>query len=88
MKQSLSEALLEMHFHSALVGYYSNMFGANFLSLYKPTPQREAWVGFDQGWTCSDLTNDQLFEEIKESISREENTSIDSISAIFCSSKP
>ncbi|MBD2296857.1 hypothetical protein H6G06_26120 [Anabaena sphaerica FACHB-251] len=42
-----------MHFHRAIVKNYEKRFGAKFLRLLKPSPQKEAWVGFDQGWTKS-----------------------------------
>lgn len=56
MSHWLPESLLEMHFHSALIAFYGAKYGGKFLKLYKPVPQKEAWVGFDQGWTHSDLT--------------------------------
>lgn len=68
MSNSLPESLLEMHFHSALIQHYVDTYKAKFLKLYKPVPQKEAWVGFDQGWTRSDLTEAELFEELKGTI--------------------
>lgn len=68
MSHWLPESLLEMHFHRALIDYYADRFGAKFLRLYKPVPQKEAWVGFDQGWTRSSLTERELFEALKVTI--------------------
>jgi len=68
LSEWISESLLEMHFHRALVDYFSNLYGAKFLKILKPTPQKEAWVGFDQGWTKSDLTNEELFNELRQTI--------------------
>src|SRR5258705_6436253 len=65
MSDWLPESLLEMHFHSALIQHYAKKFGAKFLRLYKPVPQKEAWLGFDQGWTRSNLTEEELFEALK-----------------------
>lgn len=76
MSDWLPESLLEMHFHSALINYYTTRFGATFLRLYKPVPQKEAWVGFDQAWTRSNLTEEELFEALKDAI-RMSATSVD-----------
>jgi hypothetical protein len=46
----ITEALLEMHFHRAMVECFSRVFGARFLRLLKPSSQREVWIDFDQGW--------------------------------------
>jgi len=62
------EALLEMHFHSAIISHFSNLYGANFLKLLKPSPQQEAWVGFDQGWVNTSVTTSQLFNDLQTAI--------------------
>lgn len=76
MSDWLPESLLEMHFHSALINFYASRFGATFLKLYKPVLQKEMWVGFDQGWTSSNLTEEELFEALKSAI-RTSGTSVD-----------
>ncbi|WP_157817974.1 hypothetical protein [Candidatus Thiodictyon syntrophicum] len=68
MSHWLPESLIEMHFHSALISYYSKKFSGKFIRLYKPVPQKEAWVGFDQGWTSSDLSELELFASLKAAI--------------------
>lgn len=68
MPEIVNEALLEMHFHSALVEKFSETYGAKFLKLLKPSPQQEAWIGFDQGWARTSLTSHELFQELKETI--------------------
>lgn len=65
----LPESLLEMHFHRAIVKQYEKRFGAKFLRLLKPSPQKEVWVGFDQGWTKSDLSQQDLFMQLRSTIS-------------------
>jgi hypothetical protein len=68
MAHWLPESLLEMHFHSALIAYYAKKFKGKFIRLYKPVPQKEAWVGFDQAWTSSDLSESELFNNLKAAI--------------------
>ncbi|MBD2213648.1 hypothetical protein H6G27_27845 [Nostoc linckia FACHB-104] len=65
----LPESLLEMHFHRAIIKRYEKRFGAKFLRLLKPSPQKEAWVGFDQGWTKSDLSEQDLFTQLSSAVS-------------------
>lgn len=69
MANEMAEALLEMHYHKVVIDSFRSIFGANFVKLYKPTQQREAWVGFDQAWTRSDLTQDELFDELRSAVS-------------------
>lgn len=65
----LPESLLKMHFHRAIIKNYEKRFGVKFLRLLKPSPQKEAWVGFDQGWTKSDLPEQELFKQLSSAIS-------------------
>lgn len=69
----LPESLLEMHFHRAIIKKYEKKFGIKFLRLLKPSLQREAWVGFDQGWTKSDLSEQDLFNQLRSVISTGRN---------------
>lgn len=63
----VTEALLEMHFHAALMNLLRDHFGARFLRLLKPSTQKETFVGFDQGWVRSPSTD--LISEIRQYIS-------------------
>jgi len=72
MSREISEALLEMHFHKPLVEFFEHLHGAKAIKLFKPTAQKENWVGFDQAWTRSNLTQEKLFEELKDAIKNEE----------------
>lgn len=67
--EDITETLLEMHFHRAIVKTFEETFGAKFLRLLKPSTQSEVWVGFDQGWTHTTLTNADLFDQLKDTIS-------------------
>jgi hypothetical protein len=64
----ITEALLEMHFHSSLVELFSSTFGKKFLRLLKPSPQNERWVGFDQGWIHTSLSMNEFFNDLKSAI--------------------
>jgi hypothetical protein len=68
MSEIVTEALLEMHFHSALVNHFKTKYGGKFLRLLKPSPQQEAWVGFDQGYARTSLTTRELFSELRGAI--------------------
>ena len=68
MTEIVTEALIEMHFHSALVQKFQTDYGANFLKLLKPSPQQEAWVGFDQSWALTSLSTGELFQELRTAI--------------------
>jgi hypothetical protein len=66
--EDVTETLLEMHFHRAIVKCFEDTFGAKFLRLLKPSTKSEAWVGFDQGWTRTTLTIAELFDQLKATI--------------------
>ncbi|MGA2468014.1 MAG: hypothetical protein ABSH06_27175 [Thermodesulfobacteriota bacterium] len=68
MNDIITEALLEIHFHRAIVDYFTTIYGANFLRLLKPSPQQEAWVGFDQGWVRTSVTTGELLDHLKDAI--------------------
>ncbi len=74
MSDYISEALLEMHFHGALKELFQRYYGARILKLYKPTPQQEKWVGFDQAWVKTDLSHQQLETELRGAISNQSTT--------------
>ncbi len=69
MDGDVVEALLEMHYHPAIVQMFAQTFGASFLRLFKPSTSTEAWVGFDQGWVAApSLTTQQLYERLGQAI--------------------
>ncbi|MFX0198020.1 MAG: hypothetical protein ACFFCW_18020 [Candidatus Hodarchaeota archaeon] len=68
MSDIITEALLEMHFHRAIIQHFESIYGANFLRLLKPSSQQEAWVGFDQGWIHTTLSNQELFDELRQAV--------------------
>lgn len=74
LANKIGEALLEMYFFKPLIEYYSNTYGAKFLNIHKPSPQDEVWIGYDQGWTHSSLSQEQLLNKLKEAIQNKATT--------------
>ena len=68
MALEINEALMEMHFHHAIVEHFRTTFGAHFLRLFKPTQRRESWIGFDQAWARTELSQAQLFERLRNAV--------------------
>jgi len=67
MADIITEALLEMHYHRGMIDLFQGVFGARMLKLLKPSPQQEAWVGFDQGWAATSLSTADLFASLRQS---------------------
>ena len=68
MPDMVTEALFEMHYHQAIIGFFQRTYGATFLQLLKPTPSREAWVGFDQGWVRIEVEADEFYDKLQQAI--------------------
>ncbi|MEC9491687.1 hypothetical protein [Flexistipes sp.] len=66
---SINETVLEMHFHKPLMELFSSTLGlgAGAFNFYKYSPQRECFVGFDQAFIRSDLSDQEMFEMLKSS---------------------
>ena len=73
MTSTITESLIEMHFHRALVDFFTRTYGVRFLKLIKPSSRGEKWIGFDQGWVHSEIEDDKLINEIKNAISHQQN---------------
>lgn len=66
---SINETVLEMHYHQALMELFRSTFGVGTtgkISFYKYSPQKECFIGFDQAWVMTDLSDDKLFRDLKE----------------------
>jgi hypothetical protein len=68
MSEEITEALLELHYHRAIVDAFASVFGARFLRMLKPSTQRETWVGFDQGWVYTSLPTADLYAALSSTI--------------------
>jgi len=64
----ITETVLEMHFHRPLMDALRNTLGlgsAGTLNFYKYSPQRECFVGFDQAYAKSELSEADFFHQLK-----------------------
>ena len=67
---AITEATLEMHFHSALMKLFRETYGlgsTGSVEFFKYSPQLEKFVGFDQAYVRTELSEAKLFEELKTS---------------------
>ncbi len=74
MSDIITEALLEMHFHRKIIEAFSYVYGAKFLKIIKPSSRRESWIGFDQGWVRTSLSQEEFFSELKKEIQNKGKT--------------
>ena len=66
---SINETVLEMHFHNPMLNLFRDTLGLGkgSFNFYKYSPQRECFVGFDQAYVETELSEDELFSELKAS---------------------
>jgi hypothetical protein len=64
-----SEALLEMYFLQGTLKELGSMYGVGSLRLIKPSPHDEKWIGIDQAWVSTKLTDDDLIKHLKGTVS-------------------
>jgi len=70
MKNPIIEALLEMHYFSALKDFFSSIYDTEFMRILKPSSRNENWYGFDQGWVYTTLSTEELFRQLRKNIHR------------------
>jgi hypothetical protein len=63
-----------MRYFQPLVEHFRTLYGGTFLTLLKPSPQQEAWVGFDQGWARTTVTTHQLFQNLSQAVHANSST--------------
>jgi hypothetical protein len=68
MADVINETLLEMHYHPALRDCFEAVFGARVLRMFKPSPQQEAWVGFDQAWVRTTYSTGEVLSDLRSAI--------------------
>ncbi len=66
--KTITETLLEMYYFSALRDYFCELLGEDDLRMLKPSPNREKWLGFDQGWVKAKKTGLPLEKDLKSFI--------------------
>lgn len=64
----ITEALIEMRYFKPLVDHFKAVYGGEFLTLLKPSPQNETWVGFDQGWARTTISSSALLHELRQTL--------------------
>ncbi|MBD3376625.1 hypothetical protein GF406_16435 [candidate division KSB1 bacterium] len=66
---SINETVLEMHYHSALLDVFRKTLGLGKgkFNFFKYSPQKECFVGFDQAYVQTDLSEHDLFQNLKSS---------------------
>ncbi|MFS0596652.1 hypothetical protein AB1L16_07890 [Peribacillus frigoritolerans] len=62
----ISEALLEMYYFHPIKDAIESVLGKKINRIYKPSPQEEAWLGFDQAWVNDQISEEDFYEMIKE----------------------
>ncbi len=66
---SINETVLEMHFHNPLMKLFQDTvgLGKGSFNFYKYSPQKECFIGFDQAYIKSDMTDKELFRVLRNS---------------------
>jgi len=67
---SITETVLEMHYHRPLMDLVRDTYGlgpTGRFNFYKYSPQREVFLGFDQAFVMTELTDKQFFDQMKSS---------------------
>jgi hypothetical protein len=67
---AINETVLEMHFHKPLMDLFRETFGVGKIgkvNFYKYSPQKEVFVGFDQAYAMTELSDGEFFKMLKES---------------------
>ena len=67
---SIGETVLEMHYHKPLLELFRATYGlapTGSINFYKYSPKREVFVGFDQAFAMTEMTDEQFFQSMKSS---------------------
>ena len=64
----ITETVLEMHFHRPLMELFRGFFGVGTgrITFYKYSPQKECFIGFDQAYARTDLSEGEFFEMLRQ----------------------
>lgn len=60
----LNESLLEMVYFFPMKAEFEYILGKKVNAIYKPSPQKEAWLGFDQAWTNEEISENEFYDII------------------------
>ncbi|MCD6680477.1 MAG: hypothetical protein LT102_07450 [Burkholderiaceae bacterium] len=67
---TISETVLEMHYHQPLMKLIRDTYGLGpngKFNFYKYTPQKEVFLGFDQAYAMTELSDAEFFAHLKAS---------------------
>lgn len=67
---AITETVLEMHYHRPLMDLIRETYGlgpAGKFNFYKYSPQREVYLGFDQAFAMTELSDADFFAQLKQS---------------------
>jgi hypothetical protein len=67
---SITETVLEMHYHRPLMDLFRQTYGLGAtgkLNFYKYSPQREVFLGFDQAFAMTELSDTEFFSQMQSS---------------------
>lgn len=64
----ITETVLEMHYHKPLMDLFRETFGVGktgSINFYKYSPQRECFIGFDQAYAKTELSEAEFFRMLR-----------------------
>jgi hypothetical protein len=66
---TLNETVFEMHFHRPLIDLFRRECGLGVntaINFYKYSPQKEAFIGFDQAYAMSEQSDQEFYQELSD----------------------
>lgn len=66
---TLNETVFEMHFHRPLIDLFRRECGLGVntaINFYKYSPQKEAFIGFDQAYAMSEQSDEEFYQELRD----------------------
>lgn len=81
----MNETVLDMHYHKPLMDLLRSVFGLGVggLHFYKYSQQRESFIGFDQAYAKTDLSEQDFFRMLREAATSANYTLADKFLAYF-----
>lgn len=70
----MNETVLEMHYHRPLMDLFRETFGlgkSGQINFYKYSPRKECFIGFDQAYVKTQLSEDNFFDILQKSASND-----------------
>lgn len=67
---TINETVLEMHFHKPIMDLFRQVYGvgkSGQVKFYKYSPQKEVFIGFDQAYAMTELSDNDFFQMLKQS---------------------